>query len=636
MTEQTRKRECDGPSIAEATETIAPDVLRFERCRLDPVARQLTRDGVPVPLSGRLFETLLCVAGARGALVTREALLARVWPDRTVEENSVRRAISEVRGALRDAGMDRDLIVTISGRGYRLAAQVSLECAGESAAAPEKRVSAPRGEWRRSRLIAAVLSASFIAVIGCVAALQTTRRAAAPVRSIAILRFSDAEGGRQSSFLADSIADELATGLSRVPDLLVAATPTGRPFESGVASPVSVGRALHVAHVVEGTLQQRDGRIAVAVRLVDAVSGQETWAARYERDAASLAGLETEICTAILAGLNDGRKADVPFRLKLSASDDPGAYEAFLQGLLEARSASVERRTEAERHFDAALRLDPHFARALAQRSLTRAWLAAATSQSDLGWRDRKLEEASEDADAALALDASLAEAHAAKAYTLEYRLGHFAEAGRELERALELAPSNAAVTALYAYHLARVGRMDLAVATARRAVSLDPLSPQPLYAWARILSFAGRTDTALTTLHYADTLTRDDTLGRRKEEGLIAIYNGDTRSALSLCADRVDFGAYLCLAWAYAKTGDAQAAATYREKLTRALGDNGAYQYVELHAMLGNTREATTWLQRAYDRRDPGLANMRADPMLASLRKETEYKVVLHRVGLE
>jgi len=96
--------------------SVAPAGIAFGRFLVLPQRRELLADGRPVKLGGRAFDVLMALIEARGAVVSKNALMARVWPDRIVEENNLQWQISALRAAF---GADRDLIRTVSGRGYQ-------------------------------------------------------------------------------------------------------------------------------------------------------------------------------------------------------------------------------------------------------------------------------------------------------------------------------------------------------------------------------------------------------------------------------------------------------------------------------------------------------------------------------------
>jgi DNA-binding winged helix-turn-helix (wHTH) protein len=106
------------------------EAVEFGRFRLLPHRRELRADGAAVELGSRHFDILMVLIEARGALVTKEEFLSRVWPDTAVEENNLVVQISALRKAL---GEDRDFIRTVSGRGYRFVAEIRTSVAASDA-----------------------------------------------------------------------------------------------------------------------------------------------------------------------------------------------------------------------------------------------------------------------------------------------------------------------------------------------------------------------------------------------------------------------------------------------------------------------------------------------------------------------
>src|SRR5271166_1891450 len=103
------------------TASEAPAGIAFGRFLLLPHRRELLADGRPVKLGGRAFDVLMALIEAHGAVVSKNALMTRVWPDRIVEENNLQWQISALRVAF---GADRNLIRTVSGRGYQFTAEI--------------------------------------------------------------------------------------------------------------------------------------------------------------------------------------------------------------------------------------------------------------------------------------------------------------------------------------------------------------------------------------------------------------------------------------------------------------------------------------------------------------------------------
>src|SRR5580693_2896859 len=108
----------------------APASVAFGRFRVLPHRRELLADGQPIRLGGRAFDVLMALIDARGAVVGKQALMARVWPDRVVEENNLQAHIVTLRKAF---GAERALIRTVSGRGYQFTGEIRI-----LSASPEK------------------------------------------------------------------------------------------------------------------------------------------------------------------------------------------------------------------------------------------------------------------------------------------------------------------------------------------------------------------------------------------------------------------------------------------------------------------------------------------------------------------
>jgi DNA-binding winged helix-turn-helix (wHTH) protein len=103
---------------SEATAGVA-----FGRFRVFPYRRELFADGQPIKIGGRAFDVLMALIEARGAVISKRALMAHVWPDQVVEENNLQYQISALRAAF---GAERDLIRTVSGRGYQFTGQIRI------------------------------------------------------------------------------------------------------------------------------------------------------------------------------------------------------------------------------------------------------------------------------------------------------------------------------------------------------------------------------------------------------------------------------------------------------------------------------------------------------------------------------
>src|SRR5262252_5386270 len=110
--------------------------ISFGRFRFDPVRRELCRDNSPVRLGSRALDVLCLLVSAGGAVVSKDELMARVWPGVVVEENNLQVHIRVLRKALEEDGGDENCIVTVPGRGYRFLRPQQPPAAADPAAEP--------------------------------------------------------------------------------------------------------------------------------------------------------------------------------------------------------------------------------------------------------------------------------------------------------------------------------------------------------------------------------------------------------------------------------------------------------------------------------------------------------------------
>jgi DNA-binding winged helix-turn-helix (wHTH) protein/TolB-like protein len=282
----------------------------FGRFRLLPQRRELRADGVAVVLGSRALDVLLVLTEARGALVTKDEILSRVWPDTVVEENNLVVQISTLRKAL---GEDRDFIRTVSGRGYRFVAEIRTSAAGPDAetrvdrtaaeaaqstpsrnlptpvsslidreTAPEAVSDLPAGVIditdlssslrRRSRPVgwrfftsgfARLLVASFSWI------LYSRNQAPPRIRSIAVLPLENLSSDPSQDYFADGMTDELITALGQISALRVISRTSVMTYKHVRKLLPEIARELNVETVVEGAVLRFGDRVRITAQLIE-------------------------------------------------------------------------------------------------------------------------------------------------------------------------------------------------------------------------------------------------------------------------------------------------------------------------------------------------------------------------------
>jgi len=326
---------------------------------------------------------------------------------------------------------------------------------------------------RRSRWGVVVIAT--VAVIALATGFVVWRRAASPTSagaaSVAVLPFVDLSSDRSSAYLGDGMAETIINALANVPGLNVAARTSAFSFRDKPEDVREIGRQLGVATVLEGSVQRSGARLRVTAQLIKTSDGLHLWSQNFDRDAADIFAVQDEVARAVVQAL--------PGRPELATPTSPAtrkeaAYESYLQGLF-----SWNRRTEAD--LQQAIR---SFEQAIAQDSTyAEAWVGLADAYVLLPFYTlvptrETVPKAEAAAQRALAINPKLGSAHAALAYAVMNYDWQWARADSEFRLAIALSPGDATAHKWYVDLLGLAGRRDAVLSEARRALELDPLSP--------------------------------------------------------------------------------------------------------------------------------------------------------------
>ena len=448
-----------------------------------------------------------------------------------------------------------------------------------------------------------------------------------PPHSIAVLPFVNLSGDKEQEYFSDGLTEELLNSLAEINELQVAARTSAFSFKGKDTDIGTIARKLNVGAVLEGSVRRSAHTIRITAQLINAVTGFHLWSKTYDRDLGDVLKLQTEIATSVASALKVTLLGDVAAKVELGGTRNPAAFDAYLRG---AKAVSSIRDTEdlpaAIAAYTEAIRLDPHYALALAARSIA---LSGVAQEAEPAAAAREgFDKAQADARQALALAPDLAQGHLALAYVSEDTLD-FTQAGEAYERALALAPGNAEVSRRSGRFAALIGHFDAGVAATRRAVVLDPLARGSHVALGDALYAARRYQEAVAA--FAEVISLDpDFKATYGERGLAYYGLGDLKSARASCETKPDhWVSQWCLAVIYDKLGRHADAEAVLAKLTAAFGDAPAYQDATIYAQWGNRAQALEWLETALRLRDSGLEYLKTDPLLDPLRKEPRFQAI-------
>jgi tetratricopeptide (TPR) repeat protein len=310
------------------------------------------------------------------------------------------------------------------------------------------------------------------------------------------------------------------------------------------------------------------------------------------------------------------------------ATKNTEAHNAYLLGHYYFQHRNLDDYRKAVSSFDEAIRLDPNYALAYAERSEAWTLIGDLTGEGKTAWPKART-----DAEKAVAIAPTLAEAHAALGWVRFFTEWKFAEGLSELKRAKELAPANPTANDLLARVIVYLGKLDEAEQQGRQAVELDPLAFPPQNNLSRVLWYEGKLDEADAIARKAAEL-HPAAASSRRWQVLVAIKRGDMETALREAQLEPDesYRRFELAVAQYAR-GDRTAADAALADLI-AHGQGLDYQVAQVYAARGEKEKAFEWLQIAFDNHDTGMLALLVEPLLRSLSDDPRYKALLAKMN--
>jgi TolB-like protein len=482
-----------------------------------------------------------------------------------------------------------------------------------------ERAHRPKPKFSRVALAALVLGALVLAT-GLARYWRTPR----PLKSVAVLPLQNLGSEGDSELIAEGLTEDLIRQLAGLPEVRVVSQTSSFALKGSGKSMREIGALLDVEGVVEGTLHRVGDRVKVSARLVRTSDDRIVWDGAFEREFKDLFALEDELSAAIAQTLNASLQ-----RQQRPQNANPDAYAVYLRGLYAMRRSTPSSAREAITFFQQAVEKDP---------LLARAWSAQAFGWYQLGvLADMPAREigpkAKTAASRALELDERLPEAHVALALVRFLFEADRHSAEESFRRALELGPNSVEAWDQYASYLMDMGKMEEALAAARRGERLDPLSPSAGRLVASVLYNARRYDQAIAQSRRV--------LERNPEVHSAYRELGRAYLAEGLCEDALD--AFHRLpdegfeGEALARCGRSEAARKILARLKKeadADPTRRATGVARIYAALGDHARALEYLERA--REEYGYVQRLLDPAWDPLRQEPQFVALRKEMGLD
>ena len=496
------------------------------------------------------------------------------------------------------------------------------------------------GVWVAVVAIAAALSIGLFFIGRYTAGNATPRHDASPARteaakgippkSIAVMPLINESGDPADEYFSDGLSEELIAALGQVRNLKVIGRSSSFRFKDRKEEPKMIGEKLGVSTLLEGTVRKQGDKVRIVAELINTADGTQLWSRIFDRELKDIFAVQTEIAQAVAASLEltllgkDATDAN-------ASTQSVEAHNAYLQGHFYFLRRNVEDYRRAISFFDQAIRLDPDYALAYAERA--EAW----TFIGDLNpqYKKEAWDAARRDAEKAVAVGPNVAEAHAALGWVRFFSEWKFAEGLAELKRATELAPANPTANDLLARVLIYVNQIPEAEKLARQAIELDPLAYLARGNFARILLAEGKLDEADSEARKSAEL-QPAGAGNHRWQVVVAVLRGDGETALREAQLEPNEGyRRFELALAHYVRGDRAAADAALADIVANDRNLLAYQIAEVYAWRGETDKAFEWLQISYDNHDTGLLSLLIDPLMRGLRSDPRYKGMVEKIGL-
>jgi DNA-binding winged helix-turn-helix (wHTH) protein/tetratricopeptide (TPR) repeat protein len=372
----------------------------FGSFRLDTAAYRLSTDDRVIPAPPKVLDLLRLLVSQPAALVTKDAILAQLWPDVAVTDNAITQVVSELRQALGDEAAAPKFVQTVPRRGYRFVGTVTVTSA---AADPGARLGAPRR------------------------------------RVVAVSDFQNLNNDADVAWLASGIAETVSNDLRALRDLSVIDR-AGLPEPARRAN-LDAARRVPLDWLVVGGYQRSGERLRITARVLDVATGEAIAHGRADGLVTDAFGVQDQFVTQLLADLHVPISETAAARIGARETSSIDAYRALTEGRIKLESLDPAQVAEAIRDFDHALTLDPRYALAYVGLAEARFWLYEASRARNKPDSD-ELRMAIAHARRAVELDAGLGEAHAALAFFLA-SAGQQRDAVESGRRAVSLEPND-------------------------------------------------------------------------------------------------------------------------------------------------------------------------------------------------
>jgi TolB-like protein/DNA-binding winged helix-turn-helix (wHTH) protein/tetratricopeptide (TPR) repeat protein len=465
--------------------------IRFDGWRVDFGSGEISRDGNTHRLQDQPLQILEELAQRPGEVVTREQLIARLWPTGVVEfDTGLNSAMRKLRIALGDDAETPRYIETLPRKGYRFIAKLEPEPPAmaipglptqyvpttfETGAVIGRRASDKKEPIKRLALgFGSVLAALVLAFVvwHMPGKLFQADPPVEKLPTIVVLPLVDMSAEQNEQALCDGLTEELSNWLAHIPTLRVVARTSAFAFKGKNRDVREIASALDATHLLEGSLRRSGDQLRITVQLIDATNGLHIWSKSFDNlPIGNIFQIEDTVSRSVAEALHLELSADTAEQWAQRQPQKMEAYELYLLGRARQRKRTADDNLKAAEFFRRAVAADPQYA--LAYTGL------AETLLNGLSLNRAPLEDVTAEVEPlinrALQLSPSLPDALAAKGWLLTEQF-KFAEALPMLQKATAANPNDASSHRFLGNLYDRRAEPNEALKHYSEAASLDPL----------------------------------------------------------------------------------------------------------------------------------------------------------------
>ena len=451
----------------------------------------------------------------------------------------------------------------------------------------------------------------------------------ATLRSIAVLPLVNLSSDPEQEFFVDGMTEALITELSKIRALTVISRTSAMQYKDVKKAIPEIARELGVDAVIEGSVLRFGDTVRITAQLIDAAADRHLWADNFDREMRDIFALLSDVARAIAHKIRIAVTPEEETRLTAARAVSPESHVLHLKGLYQFNKQSIEAYQIAIKYAEQAIAADPNHAGAhalLADCYGGLAWLGhlpAKEACANAGLHIAK----------ALEIDDNLAEAHQVMGNFLLYCDWDWGGAEKEYRRAIELSPSFAAAHYFYAGYLYALGRFETAIAEARRGRQLDPLSVQANFFLGDTYFHARQYDRAIAQYqHIAEVVPNDPraylslALAYRHQEMYEEMITVEQKALILVGAAPE---ASTALRQAYRESG-LEGYTTWKLENLKRSDDPFPLSMAAVYAELGDSDQALTWLEKAYEGHIMKLAYLKSSPEWDPLRSDPRFRDLL------